>query len=129
MVITNGIKIRKINQERLDKAFFLLYNIIVIKVIKEKNMASVSRIQERLKYINPNYEVTAMFFKTTQIKAIVILPDHNLVVLTDIAQGVATQLGPWQGVKFDDSGAELDARNYVVISLEEESKNEVESRE
>lgn len=36
MVITNGIKIRKINQERLDKAFFLLYNIIVIKVIKEK---------------------------------------------------------------------------------------------
>ena len=91
-------------------------------------MASVGRIQERLKYINPNYEVTAMFFQTTQVKAIVILPDHNLVVLTDIAQGVAARLGPWQGVKFDDSGAELDARNYVVISLEEESKQEVESR-
>lgn len=82
-------------------------------------MASVGRIQERLKYINPNYEMTAMFFQTTQVKAIVILPDHNLVVLTDIAQGVAAQLGPWQGVKFDDSGAELDARNYIVISLEE----------
>ena len=93
-------------------------------------MATVGRVQERLKYINPNYEVTAMFFQTTQVKALVILPDHNLVVLTDIAQGVAAQLGPWQGVKFDDSGAELDARNYVVISLEEESNQEsnLESR-
>lgn len=82
-------------------------------------MATVEKIQAKLKYIDPSYKLTAMLFQTAEIKAIVLLPDHKLAVFTDLIQGVADQLGPWQGIKVDENGTEIDGRNYKIISLED----------
>lgn len=82
-------------------------------------MATVGQIQEKIKYIDKDYQFTAMFFHQPEANAIVLLPDHKLAVLTDIPMGVAAQLGPWQGIEID--GVEMDARNYRVINLKEEN--------
>lgn len=82
-------------------------------------MANVGSIQKKLKYVDPSYKLTAMLFQTADIKAIVLLPDHKLAVLTDLIQGVAGQLGPWEGIKVDENGTEIDGRNYKIILLED----------
>lgn len=85
-------------------------------------MATVGAVLERLKNVNKNYQLTAMFFMQSEVREIVLFPDHKVAILTDIAAGVVERLGPWQGVKLDE-GVELDGRNYIVLRVQGEERN------
>ena len=65
-------------------------------------MATVGAVLERLKNVNKNYQLTAMFFMQSEVREIVLFPDHQVAILTDITAGVVERLGPWQGVKLDE---------------------------
>ena len=80
-------------------------------------MAKNRELMEMIRYINPTYEVSGMFFQSAAIEAVVVLPDQKLAILTDIPQGVLQQMGPIQPLQLED-GVELDARNYYVITKE-----------
>lgn len=79
-------------------------------------MATVRDIQLGIEHLDKDFTVTAMFFRQPEIKAVVVLPEQKVAVFTDIIQGVAAQLGPWQGEEIEP-GCEIDKRNYYAISI------------